>query len=272
MLKILLAFTFLFNVAHAQNFSDAEAKLMKTEALRLWQKRDDQQSLEEALSKFEHVHSAQPENLEILTYLTRGYFILAELHLTNDDLKKRNLEKARSFGEKGMATNPEYKKLASKDIEEAIKKLTVNEVPVTFWTASSLGKWAKLNGIMASLRYKDQILGMIKQVEKLQPDFYYGAVPRYWGGFYAVAPSIAGGDMKKSKKKFQEAMTVAPEYLGTKNLYAELYLVEKEDKKEFKKQLLEVIASPNGPQEIVPENILEKKKAERLLEQADELF
>lgn len=272
MLKMLLAFTFLFNVAEAQNFTDAEARVMKAEALRLWQKRDDQQSLEEALSKFEHVHSAQPENLEILTYLTRGYFILAELHLTNDDLKKRNLEKARSFGEKGMATNPEYKKLASKDIEEAIKKLTVKEVPVTFWTASSLGKWAKLNGIMSSLKYKDQILGMIKQVEKLQPDFYYGAVPRYWGGFYAVAPSIAGGDMKKSKKKFQEAMTIAPEYLGTKNLYAELYLVEKEDKKEFKKQLLEVIASPNGPQEIVPENILEKKKAERLLEQADELF
>ncbi len=275
MLKMFLTFSLLLNFSNAlaqKDFNPAEAKVMKAEATRLWQKRDDQQSLEESLSKFEHVLSAEPNNLEVLTYLTRGYFTLAELHLTNEDLKKRNFEKARTFGEMGMALNPDYKKLADKEIEEAIEKLTVREVPVLFWTAASLGKWARLNGIMSSLKYKGVILAMIKQVEKLKPDFYYGAVPRYWGGFYAVAPSIAGGDMKKSKKKFQEAMSVAPEYLGTKVLYAELYLVKKEDKKEFKKQLSEVLIAPNGPQEIVPENLLEKKKAEKLLEKADDLF
>lgn len=273
MLKILLAFTFLINFSWAEgNLTEGEVKALKAEAVRLWQKRADQQNLEESLSKFEHIHSAQPENLEILTYLARGYFTLAELHLTNDDLKKRNFEKARSFGEKGMALNPEFKKLASKNIEDAIDKLNENEVTILYWSAASLGKWARLNGIMSSLKYKGQILSMIKKVEKLKPDFYYAAVPRYWGGYYALAPSIAGGDMKKSKKKFHEAMEKAPEYLGTKVLYAELYLVKKDNKKEFKKILMEVIAAGNGPEEITPENMLEKKKAERLLEQADELF
>lgn len=275
MLRSLLLFALLFNQSYSfaqKDFSSAEAKLMKTEALRLWQKRDDQQSLEESLSKFEYVHLTHPEDIEILTYLTRGYFLLAELHHTNPDLKKRNFEKARLFGEKGMQTNPDYKKLSGDDIEKAIEKLTDREVPVVFWSAAALGKWAKLNGIMSSLKYKNQILGMIKRVEKLRPDFYYSAVPRYWGGFYAVAPSIAGGDLKKSKKYFQKALEKSPEYLGTKTLYAELYLVEVEDKKEFKKQLQEVLVAPNGPAEIIPENMLEKKKAESLLEKADELF
>lgn len=273
MIRMFIIFSVLFNFAYAQkDFSPAEARLLKTEAMRLWQKRDDQQSLEESLSKFAMVHESEPQNLEVLTYLTRGNFLLAELHHTNEDLKLRTFEKARDYGEKGLKLNPEYKKYADKDIEKAIDKIHKKQVPIAYWTAASLGKWSKLNGIMSSLKYKDQILGLIKRVEKLDPDFYYAAVPRYWGGFYAVAPRIAGGDMKKSKKKFKEAIEKAPELLTNKVLYAELYLVEDGDEKEFKKVLKEVISSSNGPVDIVPENILEKRKAERLLENKDDLF
>lgn len=274
MFKMMIVFSLLCNFAYAEqkDFNPAEAKLMKTEALRLWQKRDDQQSLEEALSKFQIVHETHPADLEILTYLTRGYFLLAELHLTNDDLKLKTFEKAREHGEKGLKLNRDYLKHADDDIEKAIKKLDAKQVPIIYWTAASLGKWAKLNGIMSSLKYKDQILALIERVGKLDPDFYYGAVPRYWGGYYAVAPGIAGGDMKKSKKNFEKAMKMGPELLTNKVLYAELYLVEKGDKKEFKKVLQEVLNSSNGPQDIVPENILEKKKAERLLDKEDDLF
>jgi tetratricopeptide (TPR) repeat protein len=279
MLKFILVLTILgsFNFGYGQvtpqkDFSTPESKLMMSEGLRLWQKRFDQQSLEEALSKFEHVYSSHPDNLLVLAYLTRGYFLLAELHHTNEDLKKRNYEKARDFGEKGMRTNEDYRKLSDKDIEKAIGKLTQSEVTIMFWAAAALGNWARLNGLMSSMKYKSQIVAMISRVEELRPDYYYGGVPRFWAAFYAVAPRIAGGDMKKSKKYFDMAMEVAPAYLGTKVLYAEVYLVEKGEKKEFKKVLEEVISSPDGPGPMMPENMLEKKKAERLLEQMDKLF
>jgi hypothetical protein len=279
MLKLILTLTILcsFTSTYAQvtpqkDFSTPESKLMMAEGLRLWQRRIDQQSLEESLSKFEHVHAANPEDLRVLAYLTRGYFLLAELHHTNVDLKKRNFEKARNFGEKGMQTNKDYKKLADKDIEKAIEKLTQRELTVMFWAAAALGNWVRIDGLMSSIKHRAQITAMVSRVEKLRPDYYYGAVYRFWGALYAIAPGIAGGDMKKSKRNFERAMASAPEYLGSKVLYAEIYLVEKGDKKEFKKVLAEVISSPDGPLAIVPENMLEKKKAERLLEQADELF
>lgn len=267
MLKLLLAFSFLFNVAIAQ-----DAKGDKAEALRLWQKRDDQTSLRESLAKFEALHKADPADLDTITYLTRGYFLLADLHLEDKGEKKKTYEKAKDFGELGMSTNPEYDKKKKNDIEGAIATLTKREVPVTFWTAAALGKWSKLNGVMSSLKFKSQILGMVKQVEKLEPDFFHAAVPRYWGGFYAVAPAIAGGSMKKSKENFKEAIKKAPEYLGTRVLYAELYWTEEGDKKEFKKNLQEVIDAPIGPEELKPENTLEKKKAKKLLDNADEYF
>lgn len=242
------------------------------DGLTAFQKRDDKASLETSLGKFEEAHKKSPQDLTPLTYLARGYFTLAEFHHDDKDQKKKNFEKAREFGEKGLMLNPDYAKLAKNDIEAAIEKLTLKEVETLYWSAASLGKWAKLNGIMSSLGYKGQILAMIRRVEALKPDFFHAAVPRYWGGFYAVAPSIAGGDMKKSKKNFQKAMEMAPEYLGTKTLYAELYLVKEDEEKEFKKVLEEVLAAPVGSEEIQPENKMEKKKAERLLKEMKDLF
>lgn len=265
MLKWMLAFSFLFNLAYAQDTT-------KADALRAWQKRDNQATLREALTKFEALHKKNPTDIETLTYLTRGYFLLADLHVEDKDEKKKLYEKAKDFGDVGMSTNSTYKAKKEEDIESAIGGLTKREVPVTFWSAAALGKWSKLNGVMSSLKFKDQILAMIRQVEKLEPDFFHAAVPRYWGGFYAVAPAIAGGSMSKSKKNFKKAIERAPEYLGTRVLFAELYWVEEGDKKEFKKQLQAVIDAPIGPEEIRPENTLEKAKAKKLLDKADDLF
>ena len=255
------------------SLSTAESKLMYTEAMRLWQRRDQKETLEEALSKFEHALSGDPKNLEILTYLTRGYFLMGDAHSDDDSQKKIQFERAKEFGERGLETSDEYKKRKEKDgAVKAIDTLTEREVEVLYWTAASTGKWAKANGIFSSLKYKDQILSSIKRVEKLRSDFFYAAVPRYWGSFYAVAPSIAGGDMNKSKKFFEKAISLAPECLANRVLFAELYWVKEDNKKEFRKELEFVLKASNGPKELEPENMLEKKKAEKLLDKIDDLF
>jgi hypothetical protein len=241
-------------------------------ALELWKKRDDRASLVSALKEFEKLHQKNPQDIEPLSYLARGYFTLAEYHTEKDQEKKKTFEKARAFGEKGLRTNPDYQKNEKKDLERAIEGLTLREVDSLFWAAAALGKWAKLNGVFSSLGYKKQILSMVKKVGKLKPDFNHGAVPRYWGSFYAVAPGIAGGDMDKSKENFKKSLKMAPEYLGTHVLFAELYWVKRGDKSEFKSELGKALSGPLGPEDIAPDNKLEKKKAERLLKEMDEIF
>lgn len=250
-----------------------EAQALKKEAITLWENRDIQDQLENLLSKLEVAHEADKTDREILEMLSQGYFILADQHLTNDDLKKRAYEKGRAWGLKGMELNKAFaEKIKSKSIQKSADALTEEDVPSIFWMLANTGKWSKLNGIFSSLKYKDEILSLLTRVEALRPKFYYSAVPRYWGGFYALAPGIAGGDMNKSKKKFHEAMESSPEYLGTKVLYAEIYLVKKEDKAGFEKVLKEVIAAGPGPVEIQPENRMEKRKAQKLLEKMNEIF
>lgn len=257
------------------SLNEGEQRVLKSEAMNHWQKRAVKENLEEALSKFELLHAANPKDLEALTYLTRGHYLLADAHLDNPDLKKRNFEKATSFGEMAMATNDAFKEKVSagKSVEESLDTLTLKEVPAIYWTAAALGKWAKAAGIATQLKYKTRIKAQIEKVEKLQPDFFYGAPSRFWGAYYAVAPSFAGGDLNKSKVHFEKSLKTAPEYLGTQVLMAEVYWTKKGDRKAFDSILRGVLASTHDKHpELGPENLLEKKKAEKLLENADELF
>jgi hypothetical protein len=255
--------------------SAAESAAITKEAMSAWKGRLSQDSLKLALENFSKLHAADPSNLENLIYLTRGYYFLADSHMDDIEEKKKTYEKAASFGEKAMATNGAFKKSVSsgKTVEESLGTLTSKEVPAIYWTAASLGKWAKASGIAAALKYKTRIKAMIERVEKLQPDYFFAAPSRYWGGFFAVAPSFAGGDLNKSKQQFEKSLKLAPEYQGTKVLMADVYFTKKGDKASFQKVLKEVLSSnfDNHP-EIGPENALEKKKDEKLLKNMDELF
>lgn len=255
--------------------SQEELSSLNAEAQGLWSQRADTEKLKAALGVFEKIHAANPSDLQTLTYLTRGYYFLADSHLQDMEQKKSTYEKAAAYGEKAMATNDAFKRKVSdgKTVEESLDTLTVKEVPAIYWTAASLGKWAKASGIAAALKYKTRIKAMIERVEKLQPDYFYGAAPRYWGGFFAVAPSFAGGDMKKSKQSFDKSIALAPEYIGTKVLMAEVYWTKMGDRKAFENMLNDVLKSQHDSHpELGPENQWEKKKAEKLLKNADELF
>jgi hypothetical protein len=255
--------------------SSEELSQLRASAQSLWSQRAQTDKLSQALTIFEKIHLANQEDFSTLVFLTRGYYFLADSHLKDLDQKKSTYEKAASYGEKAMATNEAFKKNVSqgKSVEEALAVLTPNEVPAIYWTAASLGKWAKASGIAAALKYKTRIKAMIERVEKLQPDYFYGAVPRYWGGFFAVAPSFAGGDLNKSKLNFDRSISIAPEYLGTKVLMAEVYWTKMGNRKQFESLLNDVLLSKSDKHpDLGPENIWEKKKAERLLKNADDLF
>jgi hypothetical protein len=247
----------------------------QNEALKLWEGRVEQSKLEQALARFEQIHQARPDDLSTLIYLTRGYYLLADAHIQETEQKKKTYEKAANFGERAMATNPGFREKVAggKSVEEGLSALTAKEVPAIYWTAASLGKWAKASGIAAALKYKTRIKAMIERVGQLEPEYFYGAVPRYWGGFFAVAPSFAGGDMKKSRENFDKSLKIAPGYLGTKVLMADVYWTKQGNKAEFKNALNEVLKSrADIIPELTPENTLEQKKAEKLLQQMNDLF
>jgi hypothetical protein len=111
---------------------------------------------------------------------------------------------------------------------------------------------------------------------ELDPDYNYGGVYRFFGGYYALVPSITGEqDPVKSKEMFDKGVASAPYYLETKVLYAEAYCTHSKVKNvELFRQLLnEVInADISAYPDILPENENAKAKAKDLLAREKELF
>jgi hypothetical protein len=252
-----------------------EVSLLKKSANMFWNKRHIKEDLEKAIEIYIKLSKSTDDNYNHLTRLARAYYFLADAHIDEVEMKKKTWEIGTSYGEKAMAKNESFANAMNEEdakAEDHLNKLSKNEVSAMYWTAANLGKWAKNSGIATTLKYKTLIKSLISNVQKHNPTFFYNAADRYWGAFFAIAPGFAGGSMSKSKKSFEKCIKASPTYLGTKVLYAHYYMVKEDDEKNFKKLLNEVINSKVMDKNIISENIIEKRKAKKLLSEIEEIF
>lgn len=259
-----------------------------TEGDELWKQRGDKAKLAAALAKWEQAAAAAP-SAELAAKLARGHYLMGDGFLVlEDDVAGRDAEY-----QKGLDWATTALKLAAPDFAaamaaqqkhaEAIKLAPKEAVPAMYWYAANLGKWAASKGFATRLKYKDDLKATMEHVRALEPDYFYAATWRYFGGYEAATSGIAGGSLDKSKENFEKAIQLAPNYFGTKVLYAD-YLCTKlqkdtdgdgipDGKKKFKELLESVIAADaNVDPEIAAENMIEQAKAKKLLAQIDQLF
>jgi tetratricopeptide (TPR) repeat protein len=258
--------------------SEAEQKALIASGKSHWAKRLDRAELELALKDFEKVATANPNHYESHAYLVRGYYLLADGHLPDSEMneKKRLWEIGTSWGERALATNAAFREKVKDGkvvLEDALDLVTKEQVDAVYWTATNLGKWARNSNITTALKYKTRVKKMIERVQVLDPTFFHGAPDRYWGAYYATLPALFGGSLDKSNEYFQKSMKAAPNYLGTKVLYADALLRKRGDRAGFRKTLEQVLQSkPDALADLAAENTLEQRKAKDLLAREAELF
>ncbi len=268
--------------------SASETEVAKAEALiaegdALWPERVDAEKLKGALAKWEAAIVLAP-SADLAVKLSRGHYLLGDGHYAlADNVEGRDAEYQLGLdwaNEALKLSAPEYAaaKVAGKPHPEAIRLAPKEAVPAMYWYATNLGKWAASKGLVTRLKYKDDLFATMTHVKSLDDQYFYGAAWRYFGAYEAVASGIAGGDLGRSKSNFERAIEIAPNYLGTKVLQADLYFTkmvkdEVEGKAKFKKLLEEVLAADaNADPDIAPENTLEQQKAKKLLAKIDDLF
>jgi tetratricopeptide (TPR) repeat protein len=273
----------------------AQHKQLVEEGDTLWGHRTERPKLEAAIAKWEQAVRIKDDDWQTYEKLARACYLLADGMLVYEQGTpegKANFlathEKGYYFAQRGMAAisrDFEKRMMAGTQIEHAAKVLGRNGVPLIYWYASNLGKWGKAKGFTTILEYKDRAFDLISRVRELNPDFFYGAADRYFGTYYAVAPSFAGGDVQKSYEHFQASLKAAPNYLGTYVLAAENYAVKQtvEGGSELFDQFLNAVINarpceepeatePCIMKELAPEAEIEKRKARDLLSRKDELF
>ena len=270
---------------------DFQAKVAEGDTA--WESRKDTAQLEAAIAAWEASTTVATPNLseedrraalaQVYAKLTRAYYFMADSHVRMsggdedvlEEKMKQVFEKGATAAELGLGV---YSKAYADAIRqetpvpEAIKLLDKGAVPLLYWYATNIGKWALLEGFTEILSRKDNIKAIMDLVEAVAPDYLSGAPYRYFGAYYTKLP-FPGGDIDKSTEYFEKAIAVNPNYLSTRVLYAQMNATKADDKELFKKQLQYVVDFDlSQAPDIGPENHYEQLKAKQMLENIDDLF
>ena len=255
------------------------AELMAT-AEAAWANRGDQAQAKAAIDAWAKAGEIDPKNVEALSELTHAIYFYSDCHLRfdeeNPDAYKNSHEEGTRAAERALsAMSPAFaEKMASgARIEDAITVLNASAVPTLYWRSSNLGRWAVLESFATLLSYKDEIREIMEFCLDNDPLYFYQAPDRYFGVFFAKAPGFAGGDMKKSAAHFNISIDAHPNYYGTRILMAEEWAVKEDNRPLFEELVNYVLqGDPNAIPELVPESMCEKRKAEKLMAEIDDIF
>jgi tetratricopeptide (TPR) repeat protein len=245
-----------------------------------WLQREDEQQLRAAIDLWTRALEADPSDWELWHRLSRAQYFLADGHLQFDPARDAETtatyQVAITSAERSLQVlSPEFaeRMRAGERFEQALAVLDQRAVPALYWRAAALGRWARRDGFATVLSYKDEIRAIMTRCLELDRDYFYGGPDRYFGAFFAVAPTYAGGDLNRSRQHFEYAISRYPGYFGTHVLFAVEYAVKAQDRALFERELRFVIdGDPNGLPDVRPENLAEQRKARDALARIDELF
>lgn len=261
--------------------SSAAASAAMTEAKGLWDKRDDKASLLAAIAAYEKIAETDAGNAEALVMLARAHYFLADGFLAvegaDPEEEFKVYQKGVDYGERALVLlEPGFGEAMRQEgakFEVEIGKISDKGLPAAYWYAVNLGRFAAKKGLSARLFYKDKLKATMERIMALDSKYFYGAADRYFGAFYAILPSIAGKDLKKSETHFEAALKLGPEYLPNKVVKAQFLATERDDQAMYKSLLEEVLAASdtdNG--DIAPENRAAKRTAKKMLDNMGEIF
>jgi tetratricopeptide (TPR) repeat protein len=255
----------------------AEVAQLQAQAEAQWARRTDPAAIRQAIALWKRIVEIDPTNYTALVSLTHAHYFLADGYLRDDDdAYLATMDQGVAWGEKAlMAASPEFaaRMREGEKFEEAIESIGVDGIGALYWYAANLGKWAKKRGFAVLVGNKSKVKAIMERCLKLDPTFFHGAPDRYFGVYYAIASKVAGGDLEKSEAHFKRSLELAPYYLGTRILMAEILAPRKHDRAMFDEQIRIVLeADEDAVPELRPEALVEKKKARELEAKADKLF
>lgn len=156
-----------------------------------------------------------------------------------------------------------------------LKHFKKKHVPALFWTAYAWGSIINLQQDKpARLAELPKVESMMQRVLELDESFFFGGAHLFYGAYYGGRPEMLGGDPSEAKQHIERAIEISNgKYLMAKFLLAKYYSVSVQDRELFEHTLQEILSAPP---DLFPEqrlaNELAKRRAERWLKRADELF
>ena len=143
-----------------------------------------------------------------------------------------------------------------------------------FWSGFSWGSAINITRddpvMVADLGYAR---ALVERSRELDPTFFNAAATTFLAVVNSSLSPAMGGDPQMGRRLFEEALErTERKLLLVQYNYARTFAVQTQDRELFEQLLNEVIAAPDLGNETRLQNKIAKRRARRLLGQADELF
>ncbi len=232
------------------------------------------------LKLIEAMIKSDPANEQFLLFAAQGFNSYALAFCEDDSIERARsfYLRAKDYGMRILNKNKKFREAANGDIEKfrkAVKTFNNDDVPAIFWTAFSWGSYINITRTdIAGLADLSKVQALIEFVVERNPSFYYGGAYLFLGSIEGNTPKSLGGNPEKSKEYFEKCLTLnGGKFLMTQLYYAKTYAVATLDQDLFTSLLKQIEETSI---DVLPEarlaNVIAKKKAQKLLAQAEELF
>lgn len=232
------------------------------------------EKLADLIRTYEQVLEIEPLNYNALWSLGRYCLLMGIAYSDSVKIKKEYYIKAMQVCERGMYTNSGFKKLVDSgtSVWDASSVLTIREIESIYYWYASLGQYysecmnpvEKIINLSIDIKSKKMIASMMA----IDPTWGGGHPYTAWASYYAVAPSIVGGDLKKAADYFNKADKVGGGWLYVRFQRAKLLHAKTGDREAFRRDLEWVLAQdPHKAHSPYPWNVYFQREAKKMLDQ-----
>jgi hypothetical protein len=247
--------------------TNAKVDSVTLAAQELWAKRNDQQSAKSSVDAWQRVTLQHPDSAEAFERLAQASHFFATSFKQDDATAIALYSSAIVASERGLRIASPAFETAQRNggsVAGSLDIVTDHEAPLLYWHAISLGAWAAKGGLMDQMSEMPKVRKIMHWLDEHAANYDGAGAARWLGAYYAAAPSIAGGDMKESRRFFERAVTLAPSRLDNHFHFAELFARGENDAALWRTQL-EFAAAVQLASDALPEDLLAQQQAKRLL-------
>jgi len=237
----------------------------------LWSQRFDPTAARMALNLYDSLAHLDSSSLQLWAHLSHARYFVAnyleeDLHL-KDSLFLQGYEDLQQI----ISRNSTYEGLlfSTGDEGKAIQTLGEEYTENLYWGIANYGQWLATKGELIRLGQRRLVLSTLEHVHELDSSFYFGGYDRFLGAVLCRDPLVTG-DLSAAEAAFRRSMQAEPDYLGTYTLMAGFYARRTHNRELYYSLLTKVMtANPEPDRPYYPENLMEKRRAELLLIQAE---
>lgn len=237
---------------------------------------DPERALREEIEALEEAHrraeAEERDEAALLVRLARSGLelgVLLEGEQAEKDEVRAVYERSLSHAYEALLENEAFAGAIGPEgaIEDAARAaLRPEDAEAALVCASSWGAVSRLRGPFSFLRDRSKILALAERALELDPACAGAGPDRFFGVYWALLPGFLGGDLERSRRHFESARALAPDYAWNEVLLAETWALKAGEEEEARRLLERVIAlTPDESDPQYADQVLAQLRARAVL-------